>query len=54
MIQMILQNRRKLTDLEKDLMVSGWKKGEREFGMDMYTCTHSAVFKKDNQQGPAI
>ena len=54
MIQMVLQIRRKLTDLEKDLMVSGWKKGEREFGMDPYTCTHSAILKKDNQQGPAI
>ena len=37
MIQMILQNRRRLTGLEKDLMVARWKNGEREFGMDMYT-----------------
>ena len=40
MIQMNLQNRKRLTDLENKLMVAreGWREGiVREFGMDMYT-----------------
>ena len=41
MIQMNLQNRKRLTDLEKELMVARgerWREGiVRESGMDMYT-----------------
>ena len=41
MIQMNLQNRNRLTDLENEFMVirrEGWREGMvREFGMDMYT-----------------
>ena len=40
MIQMNLQNRNRLTDLENEFMVirrEGWREGMvREFGMDMY------------------
>ena len=40
MKQMNLQNRKRLTDLEKELMVAGGRVGEgrivREFGMDLY------------------
>ena len=35
-----LQNRKRLTDLGNEIMVAGGRdgaKGEREFGMDMYT-----------------
>ena len=41
MVQMNLQNRRRLTDLENNLMVAGGggRMGgrDREFGIDMYT-----------------
>ena len=41
MMQMNLQNRKKLTDLEDEFLVAGGEKQEegivREFGMDMYT-----------------
>ena len=41
MIQMNLQNRNRLTDLENQFMIirrEGWREGMvREFGMDMYT-----------------
>ena len=44
MIQMNLQNRSRLTDLENKLMISkaeGWERGiVREFGIDMYTLLH--------------
>ena len=40
MIQMNLQNRKRLTDLENELMVAGGRVGEgrrvKEFGMDLY------------------
>ena len=40
MIQMNLQNRKRLTDLENELMVAGGRVGEGrivgEFGMDLY------------------
>ena len=37
MIQMNLQNRKRLTDLENKLMVAGGKGIVRDFGKDMYT-----------------
>ena len=50
MIQRNSQNRNRLTDLEKELLiVEGTGKG---FGMDMYTYT--ALLKMDNQQGPTV
>ena len=36
-IQMNLQNRKRLTDLENDLMVSGGEGEVRDFGKVMYT-----------------
>lgn len=45
-----LQNRKSLTDLENELMVT--REGMvREFGRSW---THSAVFKMDNEQGPFV
>ena len=37
MIQINLQNRKRLTDLENELMVARGEGIVREFGMDMYT-----------------
>ena len=47
-----LQNRKRLTDLENEFMVTGGKGGGRgivrEFGIDN---VHNAIFKINNQQG---
>ena len=40
MIQMNLQNRKRLTDLENELMVAGGEGMVRYLGMDMYTLLH--------------
>ena len=40
MIHMNLQNRKRFTDLEKELMVAGSEGIVREFGMDMCPLLH--------------
>ena len=50
MIQMNLQNRKRLTDLENEHMVAGRKDGgrDREFGKVMYTLLYSkGITNKD-------
>ena len=51
MIQMNLQNRKRLTDLENELMAARGKVdiGTLETGL---THTRTTVYKIDNQQGP--
>ena len=46
---MNLQNRKRLTDLEKELMVAG---GKGQGVWDGHV--HAAIFKMDNQQGPTV
>ena len=54
MIQMNLQNRKRLTDLANVLVVA-WRMDQ---GRDSYGVwdglAHTAVFKMDNQQGPSV
>ena len=51
-----LQNRKRLTDLENEIMVAGT--GGNIGGRDSWGVwdghVHTAVFKMDNQQGPAV
>ena len=54
MIQINLQNRSTLLDLENKLVAreEGWGKGQ--LGNLGWTCTPTAIFKLDNQQGPPV
>ena len=50
-VKLILQNKNRLTDLEKKLIVAGGMNGrerDREFGINRYTL----LFKMDHQQSP--
>ena len=50
-----LQNRNRLTDLENELMVTRGKWGARRDGLGVWDWhVHTAIFKMDNQQGPAV
>ena len=53
MIQMNLQNRKRLTDLENEHMVAGRKDGGKRQGV-WEGHEHTAVFKMDKQQGPTV
>ena len=51
---MNLQNRKRLTDLQNELMVAGRRMEGRDSWRvcDGYVCT--AILKVDNQQGPTV
>ena len=54
MIQMNLQNRKRLTDLANVLLVAwGMDQGRDSYGV-WDGLAHTAVFKMDNQQGPSV
>ena len=49
-----LQNRKRLTDLEIEFMISRGKKAAGERYRVWHGQVHTAVFKMDNQHGPAV
>lgn len=54
MIQMNLQNRKRLIDLKNKLMVASGQNRERDRQEVRDGQAHTAIFKMDNQQGPTV
>ena len=51
---MNLQNRKRLTDLENELMVAGGRDGGRDSQGVWDGYVNTAIFKMENQQGPTV